>query len=317
MLKALRTRWQDWLFRRHPPGLQPVRLRQNRVYIFLSPPGFIFSLMLWVMLAGAINYDLALAYLLVFLLAAMAMVSVFHTFRTLLGLELAPGHVEHTFAGSHARFGLRLRDTGRLARMNVRLDAGTARTAIDVPAGDEVEAVLAVPAPRRGRLAAPRVRLWTSWPIGVFRSWSYVQFDQHAFIYPSPETNAPPLPSAATGEGQTRSLPRGQDDFAGLRDYVPGDPLHQVAWRATAHTGQMRVKCFSGEAGEALWLDWDQLHGLETEAALSRLCAWVLDAESRGVPYGLRLPGFTLPPAVGPSQREAALAALACFGERP
>ena len=51
--------------------------------------------------------------------------------------------------------------------------------------------------------------------------------------------------------------------------------------------------------------------GYLPEARLSRLAAWVLQAESTGLPYGLRLGVLTLAPALGAGQRDACLRALA------
>jgi hypothetical protein len=40
-----------------------------------------------------------------------------------------------------------------------------------------------------------------------------------------------------------------------------------------------------------LWLDWAQLPGLDTEARLSQLTRWVLEADRLGLGYGLNLSG--------------------------
>ena len=60
-----------------------------------------------------------------------------------------------------------------------------------------------------------------------------------------------------------------------------------------------------------LWLDFAQPGVLDTEARLSRLCAWVLAADRLGVDYGLRLPGQQVPPGCGAAHRRACLEALA------
>jgi uncharacterized protein (DUF58 family) len=50
------------------------------------------------------------------------------------------------------------------------------------------------------------------------------------------------------------------------------------------------------------------------EARLAQLCRWVLEAERRGMLYGLSLPDAELPPGIGPRHRATCLAALADFG---
>ncbi|PHV12829.1 DUF58 domain-containing protein [Chitinimonas sp. BJB300] len=308
------SRWQAWLHRRHPSGRAQL-LTQNRVYIFLSRSGLMFVVMTLTMLGGAINYDLALAYLLVFLLLAMALVSIFHTFRNLLGLQIAPGRVEPCFVGESARFEVVLENAGALPRHNIVLRYDEAETAIDVLAADNARVWLSLPAPQRGWLRAPRLGIETHWPLGVFRSWSYANFEQRTLIYPKPEVNAPPLPQAAEGVGEGVITPRGQDDFAGLRPFQRGDSPRHVAWKAAARDDGLMVKEFHGEASHALWLDWDALPpGLDSEARLARLTAWVLMAHAAGLSFGLSLPTRRLPPEHGDLQRDACLAALALYG---
>ncbi|MFC4159731.1 DUF58 domain-containing protein [Chitinimonas lacunae] len=309
--------WQRWLLRHHPRGGVTVRLTQKRVYIFLSRSGFVFIVMLLTILGGAINYDLALGYILAFLLGAMAIISIFHTFRNLLGLELTPGRVEAAFVGETARFEILVSNPSELARHHIELSYGEIKDSIDLAGRDSATVTLALPATERGWIKAPRLRLDTHWPIGVFHAWSYAFFEQRALAYPAPEADPPPLPPPVEGSGGGSSLRRGQDDFAGLRPFVPGDSLRRVAWKALSHDDGLMVKQFSGEAAPMLWLDWETLPpGLTTEHRLSRLCAWVLAAHARGLGWGLKLPGRELAPASGEAQLEASLAALALHGIR-
>ncbi|MDD2546765.1 MAG: DUF58 domain-containing protein, partial [Burkholderiaceae bacterium] len=62
---------------------------------------------------------------------------------------------------------------------------------------------------------------------------------------------------------------------------------------------------------QALWLDLARTGLSGKEAQLSRLTAWVLQADAAGGPYGLRLPGREMPPGTGPTHRRACLEALA------
>ena len=79
----------------------------------------------------------------------------------------------------------------------------------------------------------------------------------------------------------------------------------------------MLTKQFSGEAAQEIWLDWEGLPGMDTEARLSQLTRWVLDADRDGLSYGLRLPGLQHPPASGLEHKHRCLQALALFGHAP
>jgi uncharacterized protein (DUF58 family) len=109
-------------------------------------------------------------------------------------------------------------------------------------------------------------------------------------------------------------LAAGDEDFAGLRNYVAGDALPRIAWKAYAREQGLQVKQFSAHQGQELWLDWSQLPNIAGERKLELLVRWVLDSDALGLLYGLRLPGSEIAPQHNPSHRAECLRALALFG---
>lgn len=78
----------------------------------------------------------------------------------------------------------------------------------------------------------------------------------------------------------------------------------------------MLTKQFTGTSATQVWLDWNELPtGLETEARLSRLTRWLLDAHAQGLAYGLNLPGRKIPLGHGARQFQDCLEALALHGD--
>jgi uncharacterized protein (DUF58 family) len=98
-----------------------------------------------------------------------------------------------------------------------------------------------------------------------------------------------------------------------LRGYRPGDSPRHLFWKAAARGGELLTKEFAGPQGEQLWLDWELLPALDTEARLSLLCRLVLLASEQQRSYGLRLPGLELGPGQDEAHRNRCLAALAVF----
>ena len=66
----------------------PQTLDRKRVYIFPTRYGFVFILVLFAMLLGSMNHNNNLGFLLTFLLSGMALVSILHTYRNMIGLEI-------------------------------------------------------------------------------------------------------------------------------------------------------------------------------------------------------------------------------------
>ncbi|WP_426208278.1 DUF58 domain-containing protein [Massilia sp. TWP1-3-3] len=324
---AVRRRADQWLFQLRDAEPGEVFLNQRRVFILPTGAGVGFGVLLLVLLIGATNYNLSLGFALVFALGACAVVDMYLTYRNLGQLHLAPGRAQPLFAGEVAQFELSIVNRSKLDRYALWADflqAGEARYVADVAAGERTALLLSAPSTARGYLAAPRVRLATRFPLGLFRAWSYWQPDARALVYPFPEAVAPPLPMSgvASEDGHGHA---GHDDFAGIRSYQAGDSLRHMAWRQIARLdpalgGQLVTKHFEGGAIEELMLDFDALPAtLALELRLSRMTRWVLDAEQRALPYGFRLHGHAFAPALGAAHQAACLRALALYGskERP
>ena len=304
MLRALRPnpRLANWFYGFTPPERGAVLLRHRRVYIVPARLGWMFAGTLAILLLGSINYSLSLGFALTFVLAGMGLAGMVHTARNLALLSVSSGRAEAVFAGEAAQFRLYLDNRARFDRPAIlaRHVASGAQTVVDLSARSVGEAVLAVPAPRRGRQALGRVMLETRFPLGLFRAWSYVESDVQCIVYPRPEKSPLPPMSADDAAGAARAQARGNDDFSGLRAYQLSDSPRHVAWKAAARSGDMLTKQFTGEAAAELWLDWQGLPAaLGTEERLSRLAGWVLAAERSGARYGLRVPGTEIAAARG------------------
>src|SRR5205823_2039836 len=104
------------------------------------------------------------------------------------------------------------------------------------------------------------------------------------------------------------------DEWLGLRPFRDGDSPRQVDWKAYAREAPLLIKEYSPAGSELRLFDFAQLTHLDTEARLSQLARWVVEAEAHGERYGVALPGVLLPADRGPEHRHRCLAALAVFG---
>jgi len=322
-LRTLYRKGRDkWLFQLRDSEPGTITLGMRRVFIVPTKPGIAFVGLLLVMLIGALNYNLGLGFALTFFTGACAVADMYLTAKNLALLQLAPGRAPPVFAGEEAQFELHLLNRTKLDRYAVWLGFqadGEPRQVTDIAAGGDSAVRLSAPTLQRGWLAAPRVRLVTRFPLGLFRAWSYWRPDARVLVYPRPELPAQPLPSsgAASEDGHGTV---GLDNFAGIRSYQPGDPMRHLAWRQIARHdpalgGQLVTKHFEGGAVAELCLDFSALPlRMELEAKLSRMARWVLEAEQRALPYTFRLAQHEYGPALGDAHQAACLRALALFG---
>jgi uncharacterized protein (DUF58 family) len=310
---TLKQQFQNWLFRPKTDS-GTVKLTQRRIFIVPTRQGAGLALVLLIMLLGDINYNLSLGYALTFLLGTIALMAMIYTFRNMAQLEVMAGHAEPVFAGSDAQFVFHFRNRGRQDRHQLTLrDEAGHHVTFDIPAQQSAEVRLSLPAAKRGWLSAGRLTLFTEFPLGFYYAWSYLQFDTRCLVYPRPAPRQPLPPSSLQGNAGNHHA-AGEDDFAGLRNYAAGDTSARIAWKALAREQGLQVKQFSTQTGQELWLDWANLPHLSPEHRLEVLTRWVLDADTQGLIYGLRLPDIILPLAQGNSHRAECLRALALSG---
>ena len=313
---ALKNGIQHWLFQWRGPERGTIVLVQRRVFILPTRQGLLFAGVIVLMLIGSVNYDLSLGFILSFLLGATGIQSMLHTFRNLAHLRIAPGRVQPVFAGEQAQFQIRIANSARAHRYAIGVTRdGQVADYVDVPPGDAALAIAAVLATQRGWLRPGRLTLFTFFPVGLFRAWSYADLDMHCLVYPAPASPGLPLPLPEAGDGQGGLHGHGQDEFSGLRPYRPGDSPRHIAWKAVARDDNLLTKQFAGRADAELWLAWERLPpAMDTERRIGHLARWVIDADDHGLAYGLRLPGLTIPIAAGAAHRAACLRALALHG---
>ena len=314
MLDKLKTRFRTWLFRQKIES-GTIVLNQRRIFILPTRQGFALAFVLVLMLLGDINYSLSLGYALTFLLAMMAVMTMVYAFRNLAHLEIRAGRADAVFSGDTAQFLLHFHNRSALARYQLCLTAtkaGQTPLCFDVPARQNIEIAFPLLATRRGWLALGELKLYTEFPLGLFHAWSYLHFDPRCLVYPKPLPNAP-LPSGNSPDGAGKHPIAGDDDFAGLRDYVAGDALPRIAWKAFAREQGLQVKQFFAQAGEELWLDISDAPDRAEEEKLARMARWVLDAEAQGMRYGLRLPDGELHTNNGAAHRDECLRRIALF----
>ena len=297
------------------PAHAAVVLGKHKLYMLPTWHGLRFALLLFALLLASMNYSNGLAYGLTFLLASMAFLSMIVTHLNLSRLQVSARPGLPVFAGERVRFSICLGNPRRGDKLGVLIERkGELIARLDVAQRAQACATFNVTSTQRGWLQIPRFRLATTFPFALFYAWSRdVGLSTTNLIYPAPAGRYPlPLDDAASGLDDGRR--RAGDDFGGLREYRDGDSLGQVSWKAVARGQGLYSKLFTGGSGAVVWLDWAELPSADVETKLSWLTRGVLDAEQRGLRYGLRLPGLEAKPGWGAPHQHQCLRQLALYG---
>ncbi|CAM5566783.1 DUF58 domain-containing protein [Rhodanobacter lindaniclasticus] len=295
------------LTRYRRPEPLPITLHRRRIYIVPTGFGLGFSLLLLVMLVGALNYGNNAALLLTCLLGAASAASMLVAFRNLDGLRL-----EHMGAG-HAI-------AGEMIELVCTLHADRPRAAVRLDLADESHRL------RRGRLrhypgqpapADPPARLATAAATASVDplATGHVSRLEAGCTPSSPCWSAPeatgPAPQALADDARHMQLHRGEE-LAALRYYDLGDPQRHIAWKPSARHDDLLVKDFEQPRSQPQWrLDWRQLRGLDHEARIARLARWLNEAQAQRCSYSLWLPGDDIHSGSGPRHYARCMDALA------
>lgn len=284
----------------------PITLDRRRIYILPTRFGLGFAVLLLVMLGGALNYGNNAALLLTCLLGTACAASMLLAFRNLHGLSLRSVQAGHAVAGQP--IDLTLSFAAIRPREAICLDGEAGSHAFAVSGTAELH--LQLPTVQRGWQALPRMRLGSTWPLGLFRAWSWIHPQQAVLVWPRPELAGPPpwLPTDADAKLQ----PVPGEELNTLRSYRRGDPMRHVAWKASARHLDLLVKEFDRHAPQIDWqLDWAALANLDNEARIARLARWLGEAEQQGRRCSLHLPGESIDAGLGSAHYTRCMNALA------
>jgi uncharacterized protein (DUF58 family) len=267
------------------------------------------------MLLVAINFENSLVYGFTFWLLGIFIVSILHTFFNLDGLQIKGYDAKPCFAGCDATFEFALIALKR-ARYDVTLSWQNIHSErVYVANEKQFRQTLRYRTGPRGLHKPGRIKIESSYPLGLVRCWTWADLDQHVIVYPNPDqdaANSSSFTRSSVHSGEHSEKQQGSDDFYGLKDFQPGDNLKSVAWKLYAKTDKLNVKQFIDFHTQRLWLDWNNTSG-NVEQRLSQLCRWALDAESGVIEYGLNLPNQTIDPDKGDAHLHAVLKTLAMF----
>ena len=289
---------------------------RDSIYILPTRRGLAFLGVLLLMLLASMNYRLNLGYALSFILVGLFASSLLSTYLNLVQLTFVSIRAKDTFSGEPLVFEVTVTEPGNRARHSIQIATTESSDQIDIKPGRSGVAKLSLPSPARGVSSLGRITLSSDFPLGLWRGWGYVHAESNGYIYPAPETPVAPFQGVQSGKlkGSQKSDER---EFRELRAYQITDNLSSIAWKTVARGGPWYTKEFETTDSENCDIEirWaDSNKNLSSEQRLSRMCAWLLEAEKKSLPYDFQLPGFgTVSKKRGSSHLKACLRQLASF----
>lgn len=317
MLKDLRFRWKNrllpWLEKRIPANFNQ-RLNHSSIFIFPSEFGLGFLFMCACLFVLGTNYQNNLMLFLCYFLLAIFLLNLFVSYLNFSKLQFKAQPIGGVFAGHLATLNLKLVINGKpeakpSGNMHLQWWNENDSIWIDLDKHDNLISK-GFYAEKRGVFTLPRLKCFSYYPLGLYRCWTYLDFDQTLWVYPTPIACKTLLSNDETQVSETNTTSVGHDDFYALKAYSAGDPLQHVAWKHVARTGEWTTKSFSQPLGSSGYLVLPNYYkDIETE--LSKLAFQVIELSQQQIPFGLKLGATSLPPDNSENHKLQCLKALA------
>jgi uncharacterized protein (DUF58 family) len=80
-----------------------------------------------------------------------------------------------------------------------------------------------------------------------------------------------------------------EPEVLSIRDYIYGDPLRYISWKATAKTGMLKTKELSSGAYQPVIIDFDRINIRNREERISCITYTVLQLYRKRIPFGLKM----------------------------
>ncbi|EXJ09889.1 MULTISPECIES: DUF58 domain-containing protein [Nitrincola] len=291
--------------------------RPNKLYILPTRAGMGYCFVLLLLLLLSVNFENNLAYALTFLLTGVFIVAMHMTHSNLAGVKTEFAAAEACYAQDMALFNLWV--SSQRGRDHYQLTASLPNQpsiTFDIHARCRDKIAVPFHALERGWLTPGLLKIESRVPLGLFKVWTFHALNGKCLVYPQPVNYSisTGMEQGYQGRGRT-SNQDGSDDFQGLTDYQAGMSQQHIAWKVFARGQGLHVKRYVAEQDAELWLDWQACIEPGVEAKLSSLCYHARYLTSQQRAFGLRLPGQTLAPAMGPEHLRAVLTTLALFGK--
>ena len=318
MKQLVKRRLNRWLKRRIPAASQH-KLSNRNIFIMPTRFGYLYLFFVVLLFLLATNYQNNVIMLLSYLLASLFITAMMHSFYNFSGIVLSSGNTASGYAKQNISFPI------NIVVPNERLDLSFCfddQQVTHLPKSVKGEQTVYVSChyQNRGVYLPGRLKVWSEYSLGLFITWTRIDFDHQCTVYPESITLRNNK-NSFTGFSKNNALLEtslleykpGTDDFFELKTHILGEPISRIAWKQFARGQGLLTKHYLKQEGSIRWLKLMDMpnHGIEKQ--LQYLCFLVNEYNYIGQIFGLDLGREEIPPSQGEYHNKQCLMALAVF----
>lgn len=286
--------WQTWVKKRFQYH-QPKTLSQRDVLVFIYRQGYLYIVLIFISFIAGVNYANNLILGFCFLVSAVLCISFYLTFKQLHGLKIELFTDEVGQVGQAAQLHFYFYQSVKQPRyLYIECDDRIEKVYIS-----EMKQQFSIPfyAENRGLFEYPIIKIYSLYPFGLVRAWTYFYHQKKAWIAPKADV------ASTDHKIAQNSQEPDMDEYRELRNYQLGDSLHAVSWKQVARGQGLYIKAFEQHQDEqSVEICYDQMPSQSHEQKLQYMMGLVEQCEQQQSAYSLRLPHSELEIGLGESQ---------------
>ncbi|MGS0674615.1 DUF58 domain-containing protein [Shewanella sp. 125m-1] len=309
----IKQKWQRWVSRRIP-ATEQITLSHKSIFILPTGFGLAWIFLFVLLFLFGTNYQNNLVMGLSFLLLSIFNTCIIYSYKNLAGLTLSSSKSSNSFAGQALYFPINLSSPNIAYEIQLNFQNQPLEVVKTVNR-HQTQTLVTFKHSHRGYNRPGRMKVETRYPLGLCRAWSHVDLTlaQLAFTQPVIDPNPIQLSVHQSDVPQDNGkYVAGVDEYKGLKEYVVGEPLKQVAWKQWAQGRGMLTKEFEEPQGAPMWLSLEPTTK-DIELALSYLSWHTEQLSSNNQTFGLAIDGISIPPSNGEQHRIEVQTQLALF----
>lgn len=295
--------WQNWLSKRFQFA-QQKQLSQRDVLVFIYQQGYLYLVLIFITFIAGVNYANNLILGFCFLISAVLCISFYLTFKQLHGLSIElltdeVGQVGHDL-NLHFYFQQPVAQSRYLY-----IQAGEQLYKVLVNQSRQ-KFSLSFYAEQRGKFVYPAIQIYSVYPFGLVRAWTYLYHQRLAWVAPKAQY------STTENKQHLPSFEPEMDEFRELRSYQEGESLQAVSWKQVARGQGLYIKVFEQYQNQhSIEIHYAHMPSPSHEEKLEWMMGLIEQCEQQQLAYSLHLPHAELTSGYGAEQMQQAKLLLA------
>lgn len=280
-------KYQHWIKKRFQVS-EHTTLTHQTVLIFLYRYGILYSILIILTFIAGINYANNLILGFCFLISAVLAISFYLTFKQLHGLSIEIIYPDVGRVGQDYPVQLIFKQAQAQHRYLMLETESDLKYVLLTETQQQID--LHFFPEQRGRFDLPKIKIYSTYPLGLVQTWSYLFLQHECWIAPHAEQ------STRENKIQKADFTPDVDEFRELRPFQQGDSYQSVSWKQLALGQGLFVKVFEQmNEQQEIHIKYDDMPSALHEEKLSLMMYLVDYCHQHHLAYSMQLPQQSLP----------------------